>query len=73
MSDLARVKYELEKKYDGSWQVNVYSFQDVESPKAGLDMIKSMYMLEDPKTVDASINIRGTEALDLLFELGENI
>jgi hypothetical protein len=64
-----RVNYTLEESYGGKWSVRIFTHHEVESAKAGMDMIKSMYMLEDPNDINPSIEVKGVEAVDLMFGL----
>lgn len=71
MSDKVRLTYKLEESYDGKWDVVIYSREKFASAEIALETIKSMYKLEDPNDIDASIEVRGNTALDLLFGIGE--
>lgn len=64
-----RIRYGLEEGYQGKYSVTVYSKHEVDSVEDGFNMIKSMYVLEDPADIDPSIELRGIPALDLVFNL----
>lgn len=64
-----RIRYGLEEGYNGKYSVTVYSKHEVDSVEDGFNMIKSMYVLEDPADIDPSIELRGIPALDLVFNL----
>jgi hypothetical protein len=66
-----RVTYVLEESYGGKWSIRIFSNMNVESAEEGLATIKSMYMLEDPDEVDASIEVKGNVAVDLILGLGK--
>lgn len=64
-----RIRYGLEEGYNGKYSVTVYSKHEVNTVEEGFNMIKSMYVLEDPADIDPSIELRGIPALDLVFNL----
>lgn len=66
-----RVNYKLQPAYGGGWEVTIYSTQKFRSAVDGLEAIKSMYLLEDPDAIEASIEVKGNVALDRLFKLTE--
>lgn len=65
-----RIRYGLEEGYNGKYSVTVYSKHEVDTVEEGFNMIKSMYVLEDPADIDPSIELRGIPALDLVFNMG---
>ena len=64
-----RIRYGLEEGYNGKYTVTVYTKHEVDTVEAGFNMIKSMYMLEDPADIDPSVELRGVSALDIVFNL----
>jgi hypothetical protein len=66
-----RVNYTLKPAYSGGWEVTIYTAQKFKSAAEGLEAIRSMYLLEDPDEVEASIEVKGNVALDRLFKLTE--
>ncbi len=71
MSDKERVRYTMRENYKGAWEVEVYSTQTFATAEVALTAIKSMYMLEDPNDIEASIEVRGNTGIDTLFGIGE--
>jgi hypothetical protein len=70
MSDSkTRIRYSLEEGYNGKYSVSVYTKHEVDTVEEGFNMIKSMYVLEDPADIDPSIEIRGVPGLDIVFNL----
>ena len=67
--DKVRISYKLEPTYGGKWAIRIFTVQEVGSAEEGLNMIKSMYMLEDPDSVNPSIEVVGIDAVDLLLGL----
>ena len=65
----ARIRYGLEEQYNGKFLVSVYTKHEVDSVEEGFNMIKGMYLLEDPADIDPSIELRGIPALDIVFNL----
>jgi len=51
------------------WKVNIDTTVEAESAQDAINMVRSMYMLEDPSDVEVGITITGNEAVDLLFGL----
>lgn len=66
-----RINYTLKPAYGGGWEATIYSTVKYRSAAEGLEAIRSMYLLEDPDEVEASIEIKGNVALDRLFKLTE--
>jgi hypothetical protein len=65
-----RVNYEIEPTWDkAGWKVNIHTYMPAETPQQALDMVMSMYKLEDPDDVDVSVSVKGNEAVDVLFGL----
>jgi hypothetical protein len=64
-----RITYKLEPNYDGKFSVRIYTAHTVETAQEGLDMIRSMYMLEDPDEVSPTVEVTGVDAVDLVFGL----
>jgi hypothetical protein len=65
-----RVHYELEPTWDNKgWNVTINTIMPTETPQEALEMIKSMYKLEDPDDIDVRVSVRGTTAVDVLFGL----
>lgn len=64
-----RIRYSLEEGYQGKYTVSVYTKHEVDTVEEGFNMIKSMYLLEDPADIDPSIELRGIPALDILFNV----
>ena len=68
-----RVQYEVERSWDGKgWKVSTHAHIPAESAQEAVDTIMSFYKLEDPNDVEVEIRVKGNEALDILFRLGEN-
>lgn len=64
-----RIRYGLEEGYNNTYSVTVYTKHQVNTVEEGFNMIKSMYMLEDPADIDPSVELRGVPALDIVFNL----
>jgi hypothetical protein len=65
-----RVHYELEPTWGNKgWNVTINTVMPTETPQEALEMIKSMYKLEDPDEVEVSVSVKGNEAVDVLFGL----
>lgn len=65
-----RVNYEVEKSWDGKeWKVTTHAYMPAKSAEEAVAMVMSFYKLEDPNDVDVSLNIKGNEALDILFKV----
>lgn len=65
-----RVNYDLEPTWDNKgWKVSIHTYMNVESPQEAIEMMMSMYKLEDPDDVEVSVNVKGNKAVDVLFGL----
>jgi len=65
-----RVSYDLEPTWDNKgWKVSIHTYMNVESPQEAIEMMMSMYKLEDPDDVEVSVNVKGNKAVDVLFGL----
>jgi hypothetical protein len=65
-----RVNYDLEPTWDNNgWKVSIHTYMNVESPQEAIEMMMSMYKLEDPDDVEVSVNVKGNKAVDVLFGL----
>jgi hypothetical protein len=65
-----RVHYELEPTWDNKgWNVTINTIIPAETPQEALEMMMSMYKLEDPDDIDVRVSVRGIEAVDVLFGL----
>jgi hypothetical protein len=65
-----RVNYEVSPTWNGDgFSVSIHTTLPVETAQEALDMVMSMYKLEDPDDIEVTVTFRGIEAVDTLFKL----
>ena len=65
-----RVNYEVSPSWNGEgFSVSIHTLMPAETPQEALNMVTSMYKLQNPDDIDVSVTFSGTEAVDTLFKL----
>ena len=65
-----RIRYVIEPTWDKvGYNVTTHVLLPVNTAEEALTMVMSMYKLEDPDDIDVGFEVKGVEAMDLLFNI----